>query len=1037
MYSQSKSSSLDLNLFQNPTAEYRGAPFWAWNTQLKQEALFKQIDIFKNMGMGGFHIHSRSGLATEYMGSAWIDIVKACHKKAVENNMFCYLYDEDRWPSGSAGGLVTQNHDFRQRFLALVPYGYVFEKNNDPFARYKPMGKQQFIARYKIVLENGFLSHYETLDDIPEDTSDVWEVYMDYTDGSPWFNNQAYVDTLNKAAIDAFIQVTHEPYKSALGDAFGSTVPAIFTDEPQFWGKSHLSNSYDKQALMLPYTPDFETSYVQQYGESFIQKLPEIFWELPKEMVSKTRYQYHDHVCERFTQAFTDNIGAWCAQNGILLTGHMMEEPHLHSQTRVIGETMRGYRNMQLPGIDMLCDRHEYTTAKQAQSATHQYGRAGVLSELYGVTNWDFDFRGHKHQGDWQAALGVTLRVHHLTWVSMAGEAKRDYPASIGYQSPWHDVYAHIEDHFARLNTALTRGVPIVRIGVIHPIESFWHIYGPDDKTQLRRKILEEQFETLVEWLLFNQLDFDFISESLLADLNKNNAHSAQFNVGAMAYDVVLVPNCLSLRQTTVNALNTFSSHGGTVVVAGDAPTIIDGVRVTNALTNFTHIAFAQAQILETLAPFRSVSMNLKNYIYQYRADGDIRWLFIANGKKPSNQDIPYKENLIITIEGEFIPQLYDTITGDVMPISASYHQGQTIIHYPVHMHDSLLFKLEKGRCSAVPNENDLHAKPKTLMGFEKHRMTLNRQYAVPLTPHSFTLSEPNVLVLDMAEYKLNNEAWQPTDELLRIDNVCRKALGFPQRNASLAQPWTLSDDDTQSQHELSLRFTIYSEIDCDDVSLALEQAAQTQIFFNGTAVDANITGFYVDHDIHTVTLPMLKQGNNELIVKMPFGQRSNVENLYLLGTFGVQVHGKNTVITKYPSALAFGDIRTQGLPFYGGNVTYHCAIDLNAPSEVSLTASYFKCPVIKVHVDDTPETIIAFAPYEAKLGMLSQGTHSINITAYGNRANTFGALHNCKETELWFGPNAWRTTGYDWSYEYVLKPTGILKSPEIFIKNN
>ena len=106
----------------------------------------------------------------------------------------------------------------------------------------------------------------------------------------------------------------------------------------------------------------------------------------------------------------------------------------------------------------MLCDRQELNTAKQAQSAARQYGRSGVASELYGVTNWDFDFVGHKAQGDWQAALGVTVRVPHLTWVSMAGEAKRDYPASIGYQSPWYQRYALIEDHFARLNTVLTRG---------------------------------------------------------------------------------------------------------------------------------------------------------------------------------------------------------------------------------------------------------------------------------------------------------------------------------------------------------------------------------------------------------------------------------------------------------------------------------------------------------------------------------------------------------------------------------------------------
>lgn len=108
-------------------------------------------------------------------------------------------------------------------------------------------------------------------------------------------------------------------------------------------------------------------------------------------------------------------------KHNIALTGHMMEEPTLRSQTAALGEAMRAYRSFELPGIDMLCDSHEYTTAKQAQSASHQFGREGVMSELYGVTSWSFDFRRHKLQGDWQAALGITLRVPHLSWVSMKG----------------------------------------------------------------------------------------------------------------------------------------------------------------------------------------------------------------------------------------------------------------------------------------------------------------------------------------------------------------------------------------------------------------------------------------------------------------------------------------------------------------------------------------------------------------------------------------------------------------------------------------
>ena len=111
---------------------------------------------------------------------------------------------------------------------------------------------------------------------------------------------------------------------------------------------------------------------------------------------------------------YYDNIGKWCEENNIYFTGHANSEENLEVQMDVTNDCMRMYRNMQLPGIDILSDRREFTTAKQVQSVANQYGREGVCSELYGVTDWDFDFRGHKAQGDWQAALGVTFRAHHL-----------------------------------------------------------------------------------------------------------------------------------------------------------------------------------------------------------------------------------------------------------------------------------------------------------------------------------------------------------------------------------------------------------------------------------------------------------------------------------------------------------------------------------------------------------------------------------------------------------------------------------------------
>ena len=81
-YPQNRSERLDDKLFENPGSEYRGTPFWAWNSTLAEEQLMEQIDYFKEMGFGGFHMHVRQGLETGYMGSEFMDAVKACVNKA-------------------------------------------------------------------------------------------------------------------------------------------------------------------------------------------------------------------------------------------------------------------------------------------------------------------------------------------------------------------------------------------------------------------------------------------------------------------------------------------------------------------------------------------------------------------------------------------------------------------------------------------------------------------------------------------------------------------------------------------------------------------------------------------------------------------------------------------------------------------------------------------------------------------------------------------------------------------------------------------
>jgi len=106
-----------ISTFANPGNEWRGKPFWSWNGELRAEELIRQVGVMKEMGLGGFFMHSRSGLITEYLGDEWFDLINQVADAGEKAGMEAWLYDEDRWPSGSAGGKVTIDPQYRGKSL--------------------------------------------------------------------------------------------------------------------------------------------------------------------------------------------------------------------------------------------------------------------------------------------------------------------------------------------------------------------------------------------------------------------------------------------------------------------------------------------------------------------------------------------------------------------------------------------------------------------------------------------------------------------------------------------------------------------------------------------------------------------------------------------------------------------------------------------------------------------------------------------------------------------------------------------------------
>lgn len=1022
-YKQNKNERLDDKLFKAPTSEYRATPFWAWNSTLDVEELSRQIDVFKKMGFGGFHMHVRQGLETPYLEKEFMDAIRGCIEKAKQEKMLAWLYDEDRWPSGCAGGIVTKEKKYRLKFLYITKEPCE-SYTNDINEAYNE-GDPYLLGVYSVkVDENGYMTEY-CESDRSDESGDKWYFYcMTRQGGEPRFNYQSYSDNLSKECVEKFIKVTHEAYKKEFGDEFGDAVPAIFTDEPQTIHVKRLESGFSEESAFLPYTLDVAEDFKKKHGYDILTRLPELFFACESEQAKKTRYDYARYISERFHSSYADTIGKWCGENNIMLTGHAMGEDSLEAQMIEMYEAMRMYKEMQLPGIDVLCDDRCFTTALQCRSAVRQYGREGMMSELYGVTGWDFDFRGHKFQGDWQACLGVTVRVPHLAWQTMKGEGKRDYPASISYQSPWYKEYKYIEDHYARINTALTRGKACARVGVLHPLESCWLERASNAETKHICAEIDERFHTLADWLLNGMIEYDYISQSLLPDLCEEG--NVPLKVGKCAYDVIIVSDCITLREHTLKVLEEFKNNGGKLVFTGFLPVRCDGAlseRAAKLADGAVNVPFSKRAVLNELECIRDVDIRIDggaratDLIHTVREDNGVKWLFIAHSAKPELKHIVTKKRAKIMLNGEYTPKLYDTLSGEIKDISFRITCGKTEIYTDIYDTDSLLIALsEKSSEQYFISEE------------EKSYETCEAQYMC-----DYELSEPNVLLLDIAQYSVNGGEFSDAEEVMRIDAAVRNQLGINSRMMKkVVQPYIIKD--VPEDNLLTLKFSILSEVEVDDTLLALENSQKCNIVFNGEKLSSDIVGYYVDKDIHTVKLGKINKGENTLIISMPFGLRTDLEAVYLLGDFGTKCYGRQTFITAKQDKLYFGNTVNQGLAFYGGNVTYKTEIELEDDCDIEIEITNYSGALINVTLDGEKSERLVISPYKVRFNGLSKGKHKIEYLVYGNRYNTFSALHSlvADKKRIYMGPDFWRSTGDAWSYEYQFRPMGILKTPVI-----
>lgn len=543
-----------LKYLQNPGNQYRGKPFWSWNGELEIQELKRQIDIMKKMGFGGFFMHSRTGLKTEYLGSHWFECVRECAVYAYSLGMEAWLYDEDRWPSGTAGGLVTQKERNRLRFISL----YDDETDKTVLARFAYKSNTDFfLIDSKAQVPDGY----------------KYQVYAEELMGSnSFYNGYTYLDTLNPNAVKDFFESTLERYRRECGDMFGKEIKGIFTDEPHrgalFSGFGITNKNGEK---MCPYTSSLFERYKADWNEDLREMLPLLYYGA---YPNKTAYNYTETLQRLFLDSFVLPYHQWCKDNRLILTGHFLHEDYLAAQSSLNGSLMRCYPHMDYPGIDNLrLDNESYWAAKQCVSVAKQFDKPFVLSELYAISGWGAGLEDFKYTGDWQAFYGITLRCPHLSWYNMKGEAKRDLPMSILHQASIDNDWRFLEDYYARLSYIYTHSKQRCDVLVINRVEQSWEtihtgwIKNGLDVNDPKLAAIEKAYVDEFNDLRRNQVAFDYADEGILFECGKVIVENGKtyIGVGAEKYSI-LYDSGQYVRTSTRQLISEFKEQGGKVI---------------------------------------------------------------------------------------------------------------------------------------------------------------------------------------------------------------------------------------------------------------------------------------------------------------------------------------------------------------------------------------------------------------------------------------------------------------------------------------
>ena len=960
-------------------------PFWSWNDKLEEKEMQRQIEVLNNAGISGFIMHARAGLETKYLSDEWYDAIRVGIDEAKKRGMDAWMYDEEGWPSGFAGGIVPKKG-----------FEYWQKKINSKILS-DDKAPEYTVALFK-VCDNG----YEKTDKAEKG---VTAFYLAV--------NKYYIDSFNPDTIKYFLEVTHDEYYKRFGDEFGKTVKGFFTDENQF-----------NFTTEFPWSHLFEEEFKKRYGYSLIDNLPALFGNYENTLA--LRYDFWRMVGDMFRTNCLKQLYDWCEEHNCMLTGHVMGEEGLHSQVRAVAETMPCYEYFHVPGIDWLSRNigNAYI-AKQLGSVAAQLNKSAV-TETFGCSGWGTTVDDLRYIAAWQFVNGINVLCQHLKAYSLRGLRKRDCPPSFYMQMPWYQkAFPYFNGYFEKLGKLLSSCEETASVLVINPIYTASMLYEYMDDTAIAE--YSGDFVSLSDRLNDEHILHHYGSEVLIERHGK--VCENEITLGKCRYNKVLLPKLTVISSNTCDMLIEFAKNGGKIY-ALSVPQFIDGRKDDRAVVLKKICTVIDEETLsllhdDTMPSLINNGKEMAGIHITQRVCADEKLFYALNLHKE-------KQTVEFSCDGEFSLCEFDVLNETKTVLDYKIVDGKTVATLSFEAREAKLILAEKNvlQSDKKAEETIKFQNEFSLLDCSDNMLTLDKcEYKIS----GGEWQEEKALILLFSDLLKRKQSCDLSLKFKFIASYLPKELFMlletPKKFKISINGSAVSSEDIGYLIDKSFRkidISNFVKIGVNEIVLDTHFEQNQEVYdllFGENVHESELNKLSYDTELESIYI--VGDFAVEAKAKCTYGNRGSV------------FAGREFEIVAQKDKIDIEDITAQGYFFFSGNISLAQNVVIDKKDDVSykVKLSRLNAPAAELFVNGKSAGMFLYTPFMLDVtDLLVDGENEFVFKLYSSNRNLLGPHHRPVGEVYQVGPSSFTDEhgwcdldeGPDWTEDYSFIKFGI-----------